>query len=182
MAVGMLFNLWLGLRRAEFRTRERPAGLLQKLAEHDPDRARKESTLSRGLRQPSIAYLMSGRRFASILSRITDDLWNEFILYTRKVPRCCRRAFGTFMHHMPAAVFGGNCKSTDGAAPGVVYCCKYENIDARSPTRLPLLFALDAKLNTPDGFVGRHDAKRCAREVTEAWGTVAADVVGSRWW
>ncbi len=33
------------------------------------------------------------------------------------------------------------------------YTCKYENIDPRNPTRLPLLFALDAKLKIPNGMV-----------------------------
>ena len=33
------------------------------------------------------------------------------------------------------------------------YCCKYENIDPVNPSRLPLLFALDAKLHIADGFV-----------------------------
>lgn len=31
-------------------------------------------------------------------------------------------------------------------------CCKEENIDARKPSRLPLLFALDAKLGIAGGF------------------------------
>ena len=84
--------------------------------------------------------------------------------------RYCCRAFGTFLHHMPAAVFGGNRVSTGGLRRVWRCCCEYENIDARSPTRLPLLFALDAKLNTPNGFVDHHDAKRCAREAMEAWG------------
>jgi len=32
------------------------------------------------------------------------------------------------------------------------YACREENINPRFPTRLPLLFALDAKLNVPNGF------------------------------
>jgi hypothetical protein len=32
------------------------------------------------------------------------------------------------------------------------HCCKDENINPRRPTRLPLLFALDAKLGVADGF------------------------------
>ena len=44
-------------------------------------------------------------------------------------------------------------KSNEGLRRVWWYCCKYENIDARNPTRLPLLFALDAKLNIANGFV-----------------------------
>jgi hypothetical protein len=154
-ALLLWFDSWLRLRRAEFiRTYEWPPGLLDKLSEHYPGLDRKDSALvSRGLRQFFIAYLMSGKRFVSMPSRVADELWHEFILYTREYQRFCRSAFGTFMHHTPATVLGENRKSNAGLRRVWWYCCKYENIDARNPTRLPLLFALDAKLNIPKGFV-----------------------------
>ncbi|WP_119274058.1 glycine-rich domain-containing protein [Taklimakanibacter deserti] len=152
--VAWLLNSWLRLRRAEFiRTYKWPAGLLQKLAEHHPDLARKDTALvSRGLRQFFIAYLMSGKRFVSMPSRVADDLWHEFILYTREYKRFCRGAFGSFLHHTPAVVLSVNRQGNEGLRRVWWYCCKYENIDPRQPTRLPLLFALDAKLNIPNGF------------------------------
>lgn len=149
-----LFNSWLRLRRAEFiRTYEWPPGLLDKLSEHYPEFDRKDSALvASGLRQFFVAYLMSGKRFVSMPSRIADDLWHEFILYTREYQRFCRRAFGAFMHHTPAMVLSENRRSNAGLRRVWWYCCKYENIDARNPTRLPLLFALDSKLKVPNGF------------------------------
>jgi hypothetical protein len=154
-AFAFLLNSWLRLRRAEFiRTYRWPPGLLQKLIEHHPSLSRKDAALvSRGLRQFFIAYLMSGRRFVSMPSRVADDLWHEFILYTRDYQRFCRKAFGGFLHHMPAVVLSEDRKSNEGLRRVWWYCCKYENIDARNPTRLPLLFALDTKLNIPNGFV-----------------------------
>jgi hypothetical protein len=155
VAVSGLLHSWLRLRRAEFiRTYEWPPGLLQKLNEHYPALDRKDSALvASGLRQFFIAYLTSGKRFVSMPSRIADDLWHEFILYTRDYQRFCRRAFGTFMHHTPAMALSENRKSNAGLRRVWRSCCKYENIDARNPTRLPLLFALDSKLNIPNGFV-----------------------------
>lgn len=152
--LSILLDSWLRLRRAEFiRTYKWPPGLLQKLAEQHPGLARKDSALvSRGLRQFFIAHLMSGKRFVSMPSRIADGLWHEFILYTRDYQRCCRRAFGAFLHHTPAVVLSENRKSNEGLRRVWWYCCKYESIDPRHPTRLPLLFALDAKLNIPNGF------------------------------
>ena len=99
-ALLLWFDSWLRLRRAEFiRTYEWPPGLLQKLEEQYPGLDRKDSALvSRGLRQFFIAYLMSGKLFVSMPSRVADDLWHEFILYTREYQRFCRRAFGSFMH------------------------------------------------------------------------------------
>ena len=151
-----LFRSWLRMRRAEFiRTYKWPPGLLEKLAEHYPDLARKDTALvSRGLRQFFIAHLMSGKRFVSMPSRVADDLWHEFILYTREYKRFCRQAFGfgAFLHHTPAIVLSVNRRGNEGLRRVWWYSCKYENIDPHHPSRLPLLFALDAKLNIPNGF------------------------------
>src|SRR5262249_45652134 len=40
------------------------------------------------------------------------------------------------------------------------YTCKYENIDPVDPTRLPLLFALDEKLNVPGGSVYHREGEQ----------------------
>jgi hypothetical protein len=145
----------LRLRRAEFiRTYRLPPGLLGKLAARHPGLTRKDCALvSRGLRQFFIAYLMSGKRHVSMPSVVADDLWHEFILYTREYQRFCRRAFGRFLHHTPAAVLGQEKKTNEGLRRTWWYACKYENIDPVNPTRLPLLFALDSKLKIPNGFV-----------------------------
>ena len=94
-----LYRYWLQLKRAEFiRTYSWPRGLLERLEKHRPGMERKDSALvSRGLRQFFIAYLMSGRRYVSMPSQVADDLWHEFILYTREYERFCRQAFGTFL-------------------------------------------------------------------------------------
>jgi hypothetical protein len=150
-----LFRKWLQLRRAEFiRTYRWPPGLLDRLEKHRSGLERKDSALvSRGLRQFFIAYLMSGKRYVSMPSQAADDLWHEFILYTREYNAFCRRAFGGFLHHTPAVVLSEHRQSNEGLRRVWWYCCKYESIDPVKPTRLPLLFALDAKLNIPDGFV-----------------------------
>jgi hypothetical protein len=96
---------------------------------------------------------MSGKRYVSMPSQVADDLWHEFILYTREYDSFCRRAFGGFLHHTPAVVLSEHRKSNEGLRRVWWYCCKYENIDPVNPTRLPLLFALDAKLHIPNGFV-----------------------------
>ena len=150
-----LFRKWLHLRRAEFiRTYRWPPGLLDRLEKHRSGIERKDTALvSRGLRQFFIAYLMSGRRYVSMPSQVADDLWHEFILYTREYHAFCRRAFGGFLHHTPAVVLSEHRKSNEGLRRVWWYCCRYESIDPVNPTRLPLLFALDSKLNIPDGFV-----------------------------
>ena len=158
---GSLYGKWLTFRRAEFiRTFRWPRGLLQRLEQHYPAFERKDSALvSRGLRQFFLAYLMSGRRYVSMPSQVADDLWHEFILYTREYDAFCRRAFGGFLHHTPAVVLSEHRKSNEGLRRVWWYCCKYENIDPVRPTRLPLLFALDSKFKIPNGFVYHPDCE-----------------------
>jgi hypothetical protein len=85
-------------------------------------------------------------------SRVADDLWHEFILYTKNYDAFCRRAFGRFLHHTPAVVPGDARRSNEGLRRCWRHACLEENIDPRTPARLPLLFALDGKLNVSGGF------------------------------
>lgn len=158
---GRVYGKWLTLRRADYiRTFRWPPGLLKRLEKHHPGFARKDSALvSRGLRQFFLAYLMGGKRYVSMPSQVADDLWHEFILYTREYEQFCRRAFGGFLHHTPAVVLSEHRKSNEGLRRVWWYCCKYENIDPVRPSRLPLLFALDSKFKIAGGFVYHPDCE-----------------------
>jgi len=57
------------------------------------------------------------------------------------------------MHHTPAVVLGADKQNNTGLRRTWWYACIEENINPRQPTRLPLLFALDAKLKVGDGFI-----------------------------
>lgn len=142
-------------RRADYiRVYHFPPGLIEKLQQRRPGLKTKDAQLvARALRQFFLAHLKSGRKFVSMPSQITDDLWHEFILYTRHYDEFCRRAFGRFLHHTPAVVLGKERRSNSGLRRTWWYCCREENINPSRPTRLPLLFALDGKLELPDGFL-----------------------------
>lgn len=152
---------WQLLSRAEFiRSYTFPRGLFDKLRARRPELDQKQMQLvARALRQFFLAHLMSGRKFVSMSSQVTDDLWHEFILYTRNYEEFCRRAFGRFMHHTPAVVLGRDHQNNTGLRRAWWYACKEENINPAKPTRLPLLFAIDAKLGIRDGFVYAPDCK-----------------------
>jgi hypothetical protein len=107
-----LYGKWRTLRRAEFiRTYRWPRGLLERLEKKHSGFERKDSALvSRGLRQFFLAYLMSGQKYVSMPSQVADDLWHEFILYTREYDAFCRSAFGGFLHHTPAVVLSAHRK------------------------------------------------------------------------
>jgi hypothetical protein len=148
-------------RRAEFiRHYSFPKGLIEKLQQRRPGTSAKDGQLvARALRQFYLAHLNSGRQFVAMPSQATDDLWHEFILYTRHYEQFCQRAFGRFMHHTPAVVLGPQKRDNAGLRRTWWHCCKDENINPSHPTRLPLLFAIDTKLGIADGF---HYVPDCA--------------------
>ncbi len=152
-----LLAMWQALgktRRADFiRSYTLPRGLFDKLRQRHPQLSQKDCQLvAQALRQYFLAYLAGGERPVSMPSQVVDDLWHEFILYTRNYQAFCRQAFGGFMHHTPAAVMGGERRSNAGLRRCWWHCCRAENIAPRQPTRLPLLFAIDAKLAIVGGF------------------------------
>lgn len=130
-----------------------PKGLIEKLQERHSGLAAKDAQLvALALRMFFLAHLKSRRRYVSMPSQIADDLWHEFILYTRHYEAFCGKAFGRFMHHTPAVVLGPERQHNIGLRRTWRQCCKEENINPSRPTRLPLLFALDAKLGVKNGF------------------------------
>jgi hypothetical protein len=92
-------------------------------------------------------------------SQAVDDLWHEFILYTKAYDAFCQQAFGGFLHHTPAVVLGADKQNNEGLRRVWWHACKEENIDPAKPLRLPLLFAIDAKLGISGGFVYSPDCK-----------------------
>lgn len=146
-----------------------PQGLFERLRAKRPQLSLKDCQLaSHALRHFFLAYLKGGRRYVSMPSQAADDLWHEFILFTRNYDAFCRRAFGGFLHHTPAVAVGGGERSDDGLQRVWEQACREDHINPRSPTRLPLLFALDAKLGLADGF---HYVLDCASARVERVGS-----------
>jgi hypothetical protein len=146
-----------------------PRGLFDKLLKLRPGLDVKQQQLvARALRQYFLAYLKSGRRRVGMPSQVVDDLWHEFILYTRDYAEFCTRAFGSFLHHTPAVKLGSTRPDNEGLRRVWWYACLEENINPRKPTRLPLLFAIDAKLGITDGFIYQLDCGRAPADVRSA--------------
>ena len=162
------WSRWRKLARADFiRTYMFPKGLLEKFAKERPTLALKDQHLiARALRQFFLAHLKSGRQFVSMPSQIVDNLWHEFILYTRDYEKFCKKAFGQFMHHTPAVVLSSNRQDNSGLRRCWWYACLEENINPRKATRLPLLFAIDSKLFITDGFTYSLDCKKKSKNGT----------------
>lgn len=130
-----------------------PQFLKRKLRETYPHLSGKDAELvERGLRQFFLACLRSKGKFVAMPSRVVDSMWHEFILHTRAYRDWCELLLGRFIDHVPAEVLGNNAGTNDGLRRAWYWACRDENINPKHPTRLPLLFALDAKLNIANGF------------------------------
>jgi hypothetical protein len=149
-----LYRLHLGkTRENHIRTFQFPKGIYAKVIQKYPHLTQKDMELvNRGLRQFFMAYQKSGKQYISMPSQVADELWHEFILHTKNYQEFTKQAFGKFMHHTPAAVLSSNSQSNTGLRRCWKYVCAEENINPHKPSRLPLLFALDSKLNITDGF------------------------------
>ena len=154
VALLAVWNKLREARRAEFiRNYAYPKGLIEQLQKRRVGLPAKDGQLvARALRHFFLAHLKSNCQFVAMPSQVTDDLWHEFILYTRHYEAFCREAFGRMLHHTPAVALAPGQRDNTGLRRVWWHCCKEENINPRKPTRLPLLFALDAKLGIADGF------------------------------
>ncbi|PPD32737.1 MAG: hypothetical protein CTY19_10590 [Methylomonas sp.] len=161
----LLWRRWRRSVRADYiRTYAYPPALYEKLRKRRPELAMKDCQLvGRALRQFFLAYLQGGCRYVSMPSQVTDDLWHELILYTRHYDNFCKKAFGGFLHHTPAVVLSRDKQNNSGLRRIWWLTCREESIDPRQPSRLPLLFAIDKKLNITDGFVYLPDCRGIRR-------------------
>jgi hypothetical protein len=137
-----------------------PMGLFAELRKKRPELSQKDCELiAHGLRQFFLAHLHSGRQYVSMPSQAVDELWHAFILHTRSYGQFCQNAFGGMLHHTPATALKDESQSDEGLWRCWLHVCKEEHINPHKPTRLPLLFALDAKLKLPDGFAYALDCR-----------------------
>lgn len=157
----MSLGLFLALRAWEFSLRRQfvreaalPRFLTAKLIEHYPQLSVSDAELvQRGLRQFFLCYLRGGGKFVAMPSKVVDTAWHEFILFTKGYENWCHAAFGRLLHHSPAEVLGSDSGRNNGLRRVWYWTCKEENINPRRPSRLPLIFALDKKLDIIGGFI-----------------------------
>lgn len=150
-----VFISWQVSRRQAFiKQYALPENLAAKLMRLHPNLTQERYELvAAGLRQYFMVQVESGGRHIAMPSKVADDLWHEFILHTRQYHEFCRKAFGHYLHHTPAPPKD---EKTRRSNEGLLRCwdqaCRLEYIDPRAPVCLPLLFALDCKLQIANGF------------------------------
>lgn len=145
---------WLGKSRARFIEHYAfPDAIAEKIRKRYPHLSNADlHRVNRGLREYFHVCRLGGRRQIAMPSQVIDAAWHEFILYTRTYGYFCSRALGRFLHHTPAEAMRGPRDAQEGIKRAWRLACLRERIDPKAPSRLPLLFAIDAELSIPDGF------------------------------
>lgn len=151
---GQLWLYQLKKRRYQFiATYEFPPRLITTLQKTYPTLSEQQLDLViQGLRQYFQMCLTSRRRMVSMPSQVVDVAWHELILFTKTYQLFCKRAFGRFLHHIPAEAMSSPTQAQDGIKRAWRLACNHEGIDPKQPVRLPLIFELDALLAIPEGF------------------------------
>ncbi|KPH94516.1 hypothetical protein AMS58_10935 [Pseudoalteromonas porphyrae] len=85
-------------------------------------------------------------------SQVVDVAWHQFILFTKNYETFCKKGLGRFLHHTPTEAMKSQTTAQDGIKRAWRLACFFENINPKSPRRLPTLFAIDAQLKIEDGF------------------------------
>jgi hypothetical protein len=130
-----------------------PPTIMNEVAKRYPHLSDNELELvGQGLRQYFQSCNAAALKTVSMPSRVVDLAWHEFILMTRPYAQFCDNGLGRFLHHTSATDIGSSEAVKQGLKAAWFHACEWEGIDQASPSRLPLLFTIDAELNIPDGF------------------------------
>ena len=136
-------------------------GLILKFKSQRPELSdEKISVVALALKDYFKICQMAKSDFVSMPSQVVDELWHEFILFTRHYQRFCKSAFGRYLHHTPAEAMMQPNLASDGLKRAWKYACRLEGLDPSSPARLPRLFALDAMYQIENGFYYSKDCKK----------------------
>ncbi|MCP5274386.1 MAG: hypothetical protein H6936_05950 [Burkholderiales bacterium] len=130
-----------------------PSSLAQKVSKRYPHLTKTDINLVfDALRDYFHLCYQSKNKMVSMPSQVVDVAWHEFILFTRNYENFCNKALGKFLHHTPTEAMLTPTLAQTGIKRAWRLACAKEKISPETPPYLPLLFAIDSKLNIHDGF------------------------------
>lgn len=157
MLVGVMvisYLNWLKNSRRKFlATYQVPDAVVDRFRQkHTTLNGAQEVLVREGLQQYFQICQRAQGKFVSMPSQVVDDMWHDFILFTRNYQDFCSKAFGRYLHHTPVEAMPSPNLATAGIRRTWFHACRIEGINPKQPDRLPLLFALDAQLGIANGF------------------------------
>ncbi len=156
-ALAAIVYLWRKLRKRQRKSfidrYDFHPGVVKKFREVRPDLTpAQEELVFVALRDYFHICNIAGRKMVAMPSQVVDDAWHAFILFTRLYQRFSRNAFGRFLHHTPAEAMRTPTQAGEGIKRAWRLACAHDGVDPKHPLSVPLLFAIDAQLNIPNGF------------------------------
>lgn len=132
---------------------EFPSSLIQEISKRYPHLTNKDINLVfDALRDCFHICSQARNKMVSMPSQVVDVAWHEFIPFTRNYENFCNKALGKFLHHTPTEAMRTPTIAQTGIKRAWRLACAKEKINPDRPLYLPLLFAIDSKLNIDDGF------------------------------
>ena len=159
-----LYTMWKKRKQKEqltfIETYRFPPMLLQRVhKKHDYLTPKALQQVEQGMRDYFYICNQAQGKMVAMPSEIVDEMWHEFILFSRAYEAFCKKALGRFLHHTPTEAMPQPTLATEGIKRAWRLACAKEDIDPRKPDRLPLLFGIDGLLNIKNGFTYQLDCK-----------------------
>jgi hypothetical protein len=150
----LIYQKVLATKRSSFISAYKfPSSIKNKVAKVYPHLTSPElEQVIRGLRDYFHLISLSQRKTVAMPSQVVDVAWHEFILFTREYSKFCSKSLGRFLHHTPAESMKSNIEAQSSIKRAWRIACHREKINPFAPKRLPVIFALDARLKIEDGF------------------------------
>jgi len=137
-----------------------PRSVIERFQEKHPSLSQKQCEwVVDGLKQFFSAQQNGEAEPLSMPSMMADALWQEFILHTREYEFFCR-SVGFHVDRSAAQASTDRQKVGEGLQQCWSHVCRLENLDSQKPSREPLLFSLDARLNITEGLRYQPDHNR----------------------
>ena len=131
-----------------------PEGIKEKVRKVYPQLSDEDlQAVMKGLREYFHVINLAGKnKVVAMPSQVIDVAWHEFILFTKDYANFCKKALGRFIHHTPAEAMKTQTQAQEGIKRAWRISCYREGINPLSPTKLPLIFAIDSSLAIEGGF------------------------------
>lgn len=85
-------------------------------------------------------------------SKIVDEAWHEFILFTKDYAEFCKKALGKFLHHTPSSAMSDGTSLETAIQNAWRIACHRSELNPVDTSDLPAIFGIDKKLGVKDGF------------------------------
>ena len=160
IALFIILSTWIHLRVSRKKRQLKfiqnykiPKPIIDRFKEKYPKLSSEDANLtSKALMDYFYICNMANGKMVSMPSRVVDDLWHEFLLFSKSYESFCNKAFGKLLHHVPEEAMPSKNSNNKGMKRAWNLICVKEDIHPKYPNKMPLLFAIDSILEIENGL------------------------------